>query len=170
MYAVWYYYSISMIPRPRPDGQIATLYACFCYMHPRPRKRGRSTNRNATEYRASRQRPSHGPSGGGDPRPFPTTPKNPLPHHPRPTRHHPLRFLPQSQPQRPLPVGVRFGAMFGASPILPALSSLLNGFDGSCVARARERPLGTLVEHLMREALSGHQMTQKPPRVIRGAC
>ena len=97
-------------------------------------------------------------------------PKNPLPHHPRPSRYHPLRFLPQSQPQRPLPVGVRFGAMFGASPILPALSSLLNGFDGSCVARARERPLGTLVEHLMREALSGHQMTQKPPRVIRGAC
>jgi hypothetical protein len=74
-------------------------------------------------------------------------PKNPLPH-PRPTHHHPLRFLPPSQPQRSLPVGVRFGAMFGASPILPALSSLLNGFDGSCVARARERPLGTLIEHL----------------------
>ena len=44
-----------------------------------------------------------------------------------------------------------------------------NGIDGSCIARARERPLGSLIEHLMREVLSGHQVTRKPPRPIRGA-
>ena len=49
------------------------------------------------------------------------------------------------------------------------LSSLLNGIDGSCISRDRIRQLGSLVEHLMREVLRGHQVTQKPPRPIRGA-
>jgi hypothetical protein len=64
--------------------------------------------------------------------------------------------------------GACFGAMLGASQPT-TLSSLLNGIDGSGIERARVRPLGSLVEHLMREVLSGHQVTQKPPRPIRGA-
>jgi len=63
--------------------------------------------------------------------------------------------------------------MLGASPSPPPFllfrSSLLNGIDGSGIARDRVRQLGSLVEHLMREVIRGHQVTQKPPRAIRGA-
>jgi hypothetical protein len=87
---------------------------------------------------------------------------------------HPRRFPspPPSPPPpaRPFPVGGLVSApCSGAPPPPPTLSSLHNCIDGSGIERARVRPLGSLVEHLMREVLSGHQVTQKPPGPIRGA-
>ena len=67
-----------------------------------------------------------------------------------PTCRFPSPPPPSPTPARPLPVGGFVWPHVGRLDPHPPL--LLNGIDGSCVDRARVRPLGTLVEHLMRDA------------------